>query len=171
MHENEDLIQHLLEQARPYSTLGDPADIYMERFWLKEFSKGRPLSMRLHHIRRSDSDRAFHDHPWENISIILSGEMTEVVPLDQSQSCMLDQTKYSRFIRRPGDVIARKATDRHRLIIPEGSSVYTLFIMGAYEQQWGFYDVHFGRKIPWREYLGLKPGDLPSPNDNREVGE
>jgi len=167
---NFEFIARLLEQSKPYGTLGDPDDIYMERAWLKEFGPGAPLSIRLHNIRRSDTDRALHDHPWENISVILEGEMVEVVPLEQSQPCMMDQTKYSQYRRRPGDIIARKATDRHRLIIPEGQSVWTMFIMGAYEQPWGFYDPHLGVKVPWRKYLGLAPHQNPSPNDTREVG-
>lgn len=159
---NLEFIQRLLDQAEPYSTIGPPDDIYMERVWLKKFTDTEPISVRLHNIRRSDDDRAMHDHPWENISVVLSGQMIEVVPLSQDQPCMQDLTKYSQFIRKPGDIIARKATDRHRLIIPEGQSVWTMFIMGDYQQHWGFYDPVKGIKVYWRDYLGLAPGEGPA---------
>lgn len=165
---NMEFVQRLLDQAEPYSTIGPHTDPYMERVWLKKFTKDQPMSMRLHNIRRSDSDRALHDHPWENISVVLAGEMIEVVPLDQSQPCMQDPMKYSQYIRRPGDVIARKATDRHRLIIPPGQTVWTLFIMGDYEQNWGFYDPIKGIKIPYKDYLRELGVDAPpSANDGR----
>lgn len=165
---NMEFVQRLLDQAEPYSTIGPHTDPYMERVWLKKFTKDQPMSMRLHNIRWSDSDRALHDHPWENISVVLAGEMIEVVPLDQSQPCMQDPMKYSQYIRRPGDVIARKATDRHRLIIPPGQTVWTLFIMGDYEQNWGFYDPIKGIKIPYKDYLRELGVDAPpSANDGR----
>lgn len=78
----------------------------------------------LHHFQRSDSDRALHDHPWPWTTIILQGSYRE-------------HTLNGMEIRHPGDVISRQAEDLHRieLLTPE---VWTLFLTGAVERQWGF---------------------------------
>lgn len=167
-------LERLIEQAaaNPYSTLGSSSDPYMERGWLKNFTKDEPMSIRLHHTLRSDSDRALHDHPWENVSIIVAGECIEVMPEDQNQPCMMDTNHYVRVWRRPGDVVVRKATDRHRLIIPEGGAgMWSIFMMGIKVQSWGFYDPHLGKKVYWKDYLKLPEGTEPvSLNEGREVG-
>lgn len=36
---------------------------YMERFWLLPYG-WYVIAARVHHILKSDDDRAFHDHPW-----------------------------------------------------------------------------------------------------------
>lgn len=38
------------------------------------------LTALVHHILRSDRDRAMHDHPWENASLVLRGGYWEVAP-------------------------------------------------------------------------------------------
>jgi hypothetical protein len=58
------------------------------------------------------------------------------------------------FRREVGDVVFRKATDRHRLLIPEGTVCYTLFIMGPWQRVWGFHTAK--GFVPWRKYLGIK---------------
>lgn len=79
----------------------------------------------LHEIRQSDDDRAMHDHPWDNRSIVLDGEYIEHTP-DGS------------FRRVAGDVIDRPATALHRLEILDGRPVKTMFITGPKIREWGF---------------------------------
>ena len=56
-------------------------DGYMERWWLVEAAADKTRkAMRLHHVLRSDLDRALHDHPWDNASLLLRGGYWEVVP-------------------------------------------------------------------------------------------
>ena len=62
--------------ATPYSHLPG----YMDRLWLRPVEAGAPFAARLHHILRSDHDRALHDHPWPNASFVLSGGYWEVLP-------------------------------------------------------------------------------------------
>jgi hypothetical protein len=62
--------------ATPYFDLPG----YMDRLWLRPVEAGAPFAARLHHILRSDHDRALHDHPWPNASFVLSGGYWEVVP-------------------------------------------------------------------------------------------
>lgn len=78
----------------------------------------------LHCVNRSDDDRALHDHPWVNISIILSGQYREVYA-DKS------------VIRKPGDIVIRLGSTAHRLEVVKGP-VWSLFMTGPKYREWGF---------------------------------
>lgn len=129
----------LLETAAkrpPDFVIGDPADPYLRRWWL--VPRNAECNVYLHNIRKSDDDRAFHDHPWDNMSLVLKGVFLEITPSGTD-------------IRIEGDVVFRKATDRHRLAIPRlADAAWTLFITGPKVREWGFWEG--GRFVPWREY-------------------
>jgi len=97
---------------------------YLRR-WLT-IPKNRAGNSYLHLIGRSDDDRALHDHPWDNVSIIIDGRYIEHTPEGQ-------------FVRHPGDIVHRKATDRHRLELIDGAPVTSLFIVGPKIREWGFW--------------------------------
>lgn len=145
------MVNDLIELAKktPYFHL----DGYMERYWLKPFNADDPINIRIHHLLSSDSDRALHDHPWPSTSIILKGGYWEIMPELENQDPKLDQVLYSKVWRKPGDVIHRKATSRHRIMIEPNNQepVWSMFIMGPYEQTWGFYTPE--GKVYWREFL------------------
>lgn len=140
--------ERLIAQAKenPYFHL----EGYMERYWLKPFDE-KGMNLRVHHILTSDNDRHMHDHPWPSTSIILAGGYWEILPADQSQDPALDETHRIRVWRGPGTVTSRKATDRHLVELPDGKTSWSLFLMGEYEQKWGFYTPE--GKVYWREYL------------------
>ena len=79
----------------------------------------------LHKINKSDDDQAFHDHPWENTSVILRGSYVKHTP-------------EGIFVRQPGDVIRRPATALHRLEVEDNARVLSLFFTGAKVREWGF---------------------------------
>jgi hypothetical protein len=83
------------------------------------------FQIRIHHILRSDNDRALHDHPFTFLSFILKGEYHEVTPSGTQL--------WKRF-----SIIFRRAEDQHRLILDSGP-VWTLVIGGPYRREWGFY--------------------------------
>jgi hypothetical protein len=139
----ENLIKYA--QATPYFDL----EGYMERDWLVTPDSG--FGIRIHHILRSDADRVLHDHPWPNTSVVLRGGYWEIMPEFEDQTPDKDPIFFSRVWRKEGDVIKRKATTRHRIEIPDGETAVSMFIMGPYEQQWGFYTPT--GKVYWREYL------------------
>jgi len=140
------LIDRLIARAQrtPYTHIDD----YMQRWWLIPYNRFG-IAMRLHHILRSDDDRAFHDHPWPYLSIILRGHYTEVRPwYDPSEF-------YVGTIRRrygPGSFLWRRARSWHRLEVAPGETVWTLFITGPKRQSWGFLPEP-NTKIYWRDYL------------------
>jgi hypothetical protein len=149
---------------------------YMERFWIVPFAESgsanstgcfkaqwyrNPLiwifqkcdiAARVHHILRSDDDRAFHDHPWPYVSIILKGGYFEITPIyDKSGLYCGKSWKWYG----PGSILIRPARSWHRLVIDEGTDTWTLFITGKYQQRWGFLPQP-RTKIDYREYLGLE---------------
>jgi hypothetical protein len=143
------VIDKLIEDAKknPYFHL----EGYMERYWLYPFSEDGAINVRIHHILRSDEDRHLHDHPWPSTSVILKGGYWEILPEDQAQDPSLDGEKRIRVWRAPGEVVTRVANTRHAIELPEGKTSWSMFIMGKYEQQWGFYTA--GGKVYWRDYL------------------
>lgn len=124
--------EKLIKKAKetPYTNIPG----YMERFWLLPYAKWRP-SARIHHILRSDDDRAFHDHPWPYLTVILRGGYFEVKPVyDKSGIYVGDSRKWYG----PRSILFRRACSWHRLELPEGKTAWTLFITGRYVRKWGF---------------------------------
>lgn len=96
---------------------------YMHRWWI--IPRNEYQNVYLHKIMHSDDDRAMHDHPWDNVSFVISGSYVEHTP-------------DGVFIRGPGSVVHRKATDLHRLEVVEGEPAVTLFMTGPKVREWGF---------------------------------
>lgn len=87
------------------------------------------------HIQvQSDPERPLHDHPWDNVSHLLSGGYVEII-----QEC--PPYGFVREVpRRAGDVIFRKAEAAHRLILPKGVPyIMSLFTTGPVVREWGFW--------------------------------
>lgn len=160
-------------KRRPYSGISD----YMERLWLVPYEdatagpgcgplrfKDHPvawcfqklgIAIRVHVIKRSDEDRHLHDHPWANVSIILSGSYIEVKPMRQDQHPAMDAGLSTYVIADPGSIRFRKATDRHRLLVNDGEQAVSIFIAFKKQQSWGFYTPT--GKVYWKDYLRINP--------------
>lgn len=144
----------------------------MERYWLfnENWKYSRlPLlgwlpAIRLHRISQSDPDAAFHDHPWDNISILIDGLYVEILPEKQRQNPRLDWKLYRKAIlRRPWKPVFRKAWHRHRIVIPQGQPpAWSIFIMFRWKRDWGFYPEDTdGQWMFWRDYIGKKQEGKP----------
>jgi hypothetical protein len=85
----------------------------------------------LHKILRSDDDRALHDHPWENRSLVIAGGYWEHV------------SPITKFWRGPGSSISRGADAAHRLELPtyrlRPVPCVSLFFTGPKTREWGFH--------------------------------
>jgi hypothetical protein len=123
-------------RARPPDfVIGPASDPYIRRWWL--IPRNRFFNIYLHNIIRDDDDRALHDHPWINCSIVLKGVLREITPK-------------GAFIRMPWDVVFRRAVSSHRLEVIE-APVWTLFITGPVIRSWGF---HCPKGwVPWRQFV------------------
>ena len=152
------LIEHA--QRDPYFDLyqrTDPNAPYMRRWWLtrpKHHGGTSEHSARIHQILSSDAERHMHDHPADSTSIILRGGVWEVVPTDQHQPAALDPVCRRVIWRGPGAVVHRRAEDRHQLLLPAGSTCWSLFLMGEKRRRWGFHvpGAQPSDWVPWDEY-------------------
>lgn len=130
--------------SRPHDfAVGPAGNPYMLRWFITP--RGDEGGIYLHRFLHDDEDRAFHDHPWDSISLMLSGEIRELRP-DAEPA-----------LYRPGDVIVRKAPYPHRLQVIEPG--YTLFIMGPRIREWGFLCAQGWRH--WTRFVDqVSPGEI-----------
>ena len=126
----------------PDVVIGSPERPYMLRWHV--VPRNRFLNVYLHEIRRSDDDRALHDHPWFNVSLILIGAYVEHTVAAGG----VQRTVW----RIAGDITMRRAASAHRLSILGGACT-TLFVTGPKSREWGFHCPHAGWR-GWREYTG-----------------
>lgn len=96
---------------------------YLRRWWV--IPRNPFCNVYLHEILHSDDDRALHDHPWANTSVLLSGGYIEHTP-------------EGVFERKAGDVVSREADALHRLEVMPGQPALSLFITGPTIREWGF---------------------------------
>lgn len=99
-------------------------DDYLRRWWV--IPRNPFCNVYLHEILVSDDDRALHDHPWQNTSVLLGGSYIEHLP------------DGSALTRTVGDIVTREATALHRLEIPAGGRAVSLFMTGPKVREWGF---------------------------------
>ncbi|SFD07419.1 hypothetical protein SAMN05216577_11616 [Pseudomonas citronellolis] len=136
---------------------------YMERYWVfnpydRETNVPRwasliPWSFRVHHIKREDTDRHMHDHPWDARTIILKGWYVEKRLVDDADWCERFGRDHTLHIRRRGDTAPLRFGEYHSITEVSEGGVYTLFISGRWRGVWGF--LVNGVKVPWKKYLGL----------------
>ncbi|MAW99884.1 MAG: hypothetical protein CMN72_09600 [Sphingomonas sp.] len=125
----------------PDFVIGAPA--YLRRWWI--VPRNEKQNVYLHEGLRDDDDRALHDHPWANQSYLIRGRYREITP-------------DGAFIREPGSLITRAATDAHRLELVDGEPFVSLFFTGPKVRDWGFHC----RKgfVPWRDFTAGVNGEL-----------
>lgn len=101
---------------------------YLRRWWL--IPRNRWLNVYLHEFLRSDDDRALHDHPWVNVSILLKGSYVE-------HTIRAGGIGVARRLAA-GAIKLRLPSSAHRIEIDRGAS-WTLFITGPRVRTWGFH--------------------------------
>ena len=112
---------------------------YLMRWWV--IPRNRFFNVYLHRFMRSDDDRALHDHPWANVSVLLVGRYVE-------HRIRAGGTEV-RTERHAGSVVARLPRTAHRIELIDGPC-WTLFITGPKVRAWGF---HCRRRwVPWQEF-------------------
>jgi hypothetical protein len=125
--------------------------IYLRRWHL--LPRNRWFKVYLHNFLRSDEDRAMHDHPYRNVSILLSGSYIEWFKGDE-----LTEWAMRRPWRpwAPWRLTFRRAETAHRVQLIAGAPVWTLFVTGPRIREWGF---HCPRGwVPWTTFVEQPPG-------------
>jgi hypothetical protein len=138
--------------------------LYLRRFYL--IRKG-PFKLFLHNIRRSDSDRDQHDHPWDFSTICLRGGYIEYITKDPGSVTPKKDVRYFG----PRDVLKNKAEHTHRVELLHDAfkhipyqSTWTLVHTKKARRVWGFWVNGYHRD--WRTYLGL-PNNTPDSEEDR----
>lgn len=135
----------------PDFVIGEPDRPYLRRWWI--IPRNRFFNIYLHEVLRSDDDRALHDHPWWNCSIVLAGGYVEHVIRAGGIEAAIE--------RRAGAIKFRWARAAHRLEVKAGHRAITLFITGPRIRHWGFHCPKAGW-VHWQTFC--------APADKGQVG-
>lgn len=134
------LFERIADRRPPDFIVGEKDDPYLMRWWV--IPRNRFFNIYLHHFLRSDDDRALHDHPWWNLSILLRGEYTE--------HTINAGGVHRAVVRRAGQFKFRGAKSAHRIELHNGPC-WTLFLTGPTLRTWGFHCPRGWR--PWKEFV------------------
>jgi hypothetical protein len=125
--------------------LGLPQCPYVIR-WMIEFPFG---SLRVHHWLKPDDDRAFHDHPWWFITLVVRGGYTDRQPVGDGV--------IANDVLRAGSVRYRPALHRHT-VVPGPRGAWTVMVTGPKSRPWGFWrDGKFFKANKWFARFGHHP--------------
>ena len=127
-------------RREPDFVIGNRNNPYLERWWI--IPRNRFFNIYLHRFLKSDDDRALHDHPWINCSILINGEYVE-------HTIAAGGIQYRNHYVT-GDIKFRRAKYAHRVELINGQC-WTLFITGPVIREWGFHCVHGWRR--WQEFV------------------
>lgn len=147
----EQAAKRLPPRRAPDFLIGGRADPYLVRWWL--IPRNPVFNVYLHLVRRSDDDRALHDHPWASVSLMLKGRLREW-HLRDGKEC-------SRTITA-GSLVYRSSCFAHRLEVMRspgdphgpGGEAWTVFITGPRIRQWGFHCPNGWRH--WKDFTGYR---------------
>lgn len=137
------LFRSVVCRRAPDFVIGGDASPYLERWHL--IPRNRLLNVYLHQFLRSDDDRAPHDHPWANLSWLLSGRYDEHTPRGVRT-------------RRQGALVVRRASSLHRIELTHGP-VWTLFVTGPKVREWGFACPSSSNAGGWRHWRDFTSAD------------
>jgi hypothetical protein len=141
-----------MDNRPPDFIIGGPDNPYMHRWWI--IPRNRFFNIYLHRIVRSDDDRALHDHPWLNASILILGGYDE--------HRIMAGGIHRRDRRFAGSVKLRRAVTAHRLeLLPDWDCV-SLFITGPKIRSWGFHCPEQGW-VHWERFT--------APDDYGQIGK
>lgn len=134
---------------QPDFVIGGQEHPYLLRWYV--IPRNPVFNVYLHQFRRSDDDRALHDHPWLfNASWLLRGQYIEHT-IEEGGIAV-------RAHRRRGDFKFRWGKAPHRVELlslgvgpPLPIACWTLFITGPRVRQWGFYCMERGW-IHWKRF-------------------
>lgn len=126
---------------QPDRVIGGDARPYLLRWYL--IPRNPVFNVYLHLFLRSDDDRALHDHPWANLSLLLRGRYLEHTiaagGIERRQELAAGDWRL-----RPSGRFA------HRIELIDGPC-WTLFVTGPRYREWGFHCAREG----WIHWLNF----------------
>jgi len=161
------LNRHVAMRRAPDKIIGGAENPYIYRWHV--IPRNRWFNLYFHNQVRPDDDRALHDHPWPNISIVLEGGYLEQRPAFPKE---WPHNRKTEIVDRPaGSIVARRAGAAHRLELLEDRfglkhgqpsrlrPSWSLFITGPVLRPWGFWCPQGW--VWWQDFTdpsGLRPG-------------
>jgi len=157
--------------SRPPDLVIGPRDNpYLHRWHV--LPKNDIFNIYLHFFFRPDDDRALHDHPWLNMSILVGGGYVEHVP-DQAAIKRNRERDLRKILgggyqphetvgvigieRKQGYIYVRGARAKHRIeLVPGAPKPTTFFITGPKVREWGFWCPQ--GFVHWRKFTAELPG-------------
>lgn len=139
MPTNREWLRKLL-RGEPHQVIGGPNDPYMRRWYV--IPRNPLFNVYVHKFLRSDDDRALHDHPWWFVSLMLSGQYTEVT---ENARTVRSAPEPWRLFWGDRPLAFRRATWRHRVeLVKPGRTAsevpcWTLIVTGRRTRTWGFW--------------------------------
>lgn len=108
----------------------------------------------LHKLCRSDHDRALHDHPWTFWSLVLKNGYQEEYWTHDEDGHPKTQYRWNR----PGTLLYRPATWRHRVIISDKTKpAWTLVFLAPRSRRWGFWVPQYSGWVKWCWWAKYNP--------------
>lgn len=118
-----------ITRRQPDFVIGGWSRPYLLRWFV--IPRNRVFNVYLHCFMRSDDDRALHDHPWANCSILLKGTYTE--------HTIAAGGIHHKEVLSAGAVRLRwTGKIAHRIELTAGPC-WTLFLTGPRYRAWGFH--------------------------------
>ena len=124
-----DRIIERLTRRPPDFVIGGSERPYLLRWFV--LPRNRLFNVYLHHFLRSDDDRALHDHPWANCSILLRGHYLEHT-IAAGGIHRRERLQAGAWRLRWSGRLA------HRIELIDGPC-WTLFMTGPKYRAWGFH--------------------------------
>lgn len=141
-------VTRIVASRPPDRLIGPAGDVYMRRWYV--IPRNSLFNIYLHHFLRSDDDRALHDHPWWNASILIEGKYVE--------HTVAAGGVHHRVEYCAGDFKLRGAKYAHRIELTSGLC-WTLFVTGPLLRTWGFHCPNGWR--PSKEFVNpADPGQI-----------
>lgn len=153
------LIGRVTRRAADFQ-IGGADNPYCNRWWV--IPRNRWFNVYLHQFLRDDDDRALHDHPWPNCSIVLRGAYREVmfVRRPRRYAQLPDTIEVWRWPWRP---VLRRAATPHRIVLPKFENTplpcWSLFLTGPVIRDWGFWCPR-GRWVHWSAFTAGERGEI-----------
>jgi hypothetical protein len=131
-----DILIPWAESREPDLIVGSKRNPYLKRHWL---FKSWLLGIYVHEFRRSDDDRALHDHPWPYVTHPLRGMYFEHSK-DGMRVVNAGDTVWSFNPKRAHRVELWKDTTVKAggVVVVTERPCFTLFIRGPDMREWGF---------------------------------
>lgn len=135
----------------PDFVIGGADRPYLRRWWV--IPRNRLFNVYLHEFLRSDDDRALHDHPWPDASILLRGAYYE-------HTIAAGGIEKWRLLCAPAVRVRPSGKFAHRIALladalidgrPNEVPCWTLFITGPRYREWGFHCPRAGW-IHWKKF-------------------